>query len=326
MHQYNSERALAKIVRQICATREIKLTVFSDDWVFDLQYGKRSGRIFGYDFDLNPAAAKQIAKDKSATSDLLHAHGIPRVEHRLFHGPQLVGYVPMSGNWPAMMEYFASCRHDVVCKPNEGTGGRGVLRARTQLALELAVQKLFTISRSIALSPYEPFETEYRIGVIDGQVEFAYRKERQQLLGDGHSTIRDLLLAHFKKTGNLFLQPDVAADFTESERDDTRVPTPGEVITVNWRHNLGQGALPAMLDRTSEKSKKLNHLAAEALRAIGTRVASVDIVEINGSLKILEINAGIMMESFVKWVPDGWRIATEFYDKIICAMLEIPRT
>lgn len=324
MPELNSDRALAKIVCEVCAARGLELASFSDDWVFQLRKGQRSARIFGYDFDLNTAAAKMIAKDKSATSDLLGANGIPRVEHRLFHGPQLAGYVPMEGNWRSMLDFFERCRKDVVCKPNEGTCGRGVLRARKEAELESAVHKLFSQSRSISLSPYEAFNAEYRVGVVKGSVEFMYRKDRPQVFGDGRSTVRDLILSRIASAGNVRSHAELINGLAENQVDESLIPAAGEVVILNWRHNLGQGAQPQMVDPSSSAGGRLAKLATESLDALGVTVASADIVELNGTLKVLEVNSGIMMENLVRSVPDGWNIAKRFYDKIICAMFDIP--
>jgi glutathione synthase/RimK-type ligase-like ATP-grasp enzyme len=323
MTELNSERALVSILRGICAERGIKLTAFSADWIFCLQTSRRTGYVFGYDFTLNSASAKMISKDKAATSDLLSFHGVPRVEHRIFHGPQLVGYVPTTGNWSALLEYFACCGRDVVCKPNEGTGGRGVFRARTPLDLELAVHRLFTSSRSICVSPFEPFAGEYRVAVMNGRAEFVYRKRRRHVVGDGRRTLLRLLLDQLNDSSDLASQLSFLAGLPECDLDFNSVPSAGITVDLNWRHNLGQGAAPELLDARTERATQIAELAIRAMEVLGIALASVDVVEASGKFKVLEINSGIMMESFVRSLPEGRDIARRFYEKIICSMLDL---
>src|SRR4051812_14651259 len=97
-------RALARILREIAAADGYALAEFSDAWLFCLSRDGVSRYVIGYDFDLNPAAAQLIAKDKSATSDLLQLHGVPRIEHVLFHHPEIAKYIPFTGNWDRLME------------------------------------------------------------------------------------------------------------------------------------------------------------------------------------------------------------------------------
>jgi hypothetical protein len=49
----------------------------------------------------------------------------------------------------------------------------------------------------------------------------------------------------------------------------------------------------------------------------------VDVAETGGEFKVLEINSGIMMESFVRSGPEHRAMARQFYDKIVCAMMRI---
>lgn len=321
MVDLNSERALVSILRSICKKRGISLTPFSSDWIFHLQFNGRSTRVFGYDFEVNSATGKMIARDKAATSDLLQFLKIPHVEHCLFHGPQLLGFVPMTGNWTAMLEFFERHNQNIVCKPNEGTGGRGVFRARSPIELELAVHRLFTNCRSISLSPYESFESEFRVAILNGEVEFVYRKKRPSVVGDGKQSIQGLALDRLKDIVDLKRESESLALLAETSENIQRIPAKGEIVSVNWRHNLGQGAAPELLDLTAPHTQDIVNLAKRALQAVGITLASVDIVETDDGLKVLEINSGIMMESFVKCLPEGYAIAEKFYDKIVCYSL-----
>lgn len=320
--EFNSSRVIVSALKEICHARGIQLTGFSDDWFFHLRHGNRSTYVFGYDFGLNSATAKIICKDKSATSDLLEFHGLPRVEHRIFHGPQLTGYVPLEGNWHPMLGYFERCGRDVVCKPNEGSGGRGVLRARTPAELEATVVHVFERHRSLCLSPYERIiGGEIRVAVLRGEVQFAYRKERPILIGDGRSSVRQLVLARLQASPNFAADIAGLAQAIKSEADYARVPADGEEVLLNWRHNLAQGSVPVVLDRALPDVAEWCALASRAVRALQVEVASVDIVVTPAGPKILEVNSGIMMESFARHHPDGRAMAYRFYDRILCAAL-----
>lgn len=321
MTQMNYQRAFVSHLNDICQERGIEIAAFSNDWIFCLRKGGRVTYVFGYDFGVNSAAAKMICKDKTATSDLLDFHGIPRIEHRIFHGPQLKGYVPMSGNWSAMLAFLGEHPKGLVCKPNEGTGGNAVYLARNAGELEAAVYQVFERSRSLCLSPFEEFEFEYRVALLFGEVQFIYRKVRPSIPGDGQQTLRELFL------GMLAAAPDFAAHaaglkgLEEMNVEWERIPSLGEKVPLNWRHNLGQGASPEFLGDKDPMREPVAALALEATRALGVELASVDIAATPNGLKVLEINSGIMMESLAKNHPDGAAISRRFYDRIVCACL-----
>ncbi len=322
--EFNSSRVIVAVLKEICAARGIELTGFSNDWLFHLRHGGRATYVFGYDFGLNSATAKIICKDKSATSDLLAFHGLPHVEHHIFHGPQLTGYVPLQGNWQPMLEYFERCGRDVVCKPNEGSGGRGVLRARTPAELEAAVVHIFERNRSLCLSPFETIlGGEIRVTVLRGEVQFAYRKDRPALVGDGRSTVRELVLARLQSSTSFAGDVAGLAQAVKTESDYARVPVVGEEVLLNWRHNLAQGSVPMILDTRDPATQTICVLAQRAVKALEVQVASVDIVVTPAGPKILEVNSGIMMESLARHHPDGRAMAYRFYDRIVCASLGI---
>lgn len=321
--ELNADRVFVALLREVCAERGVRLIPFSDAWLLCLEHGGRRSYTLGYDFGLSSATAKMIAKDKSATSDVLGFHGLPRIEHRIFHSPQIAPYVGSAGNWAAMLAFFEEHGRDLVCKPNEGTGGLGVTRVRTALALEAAVTRLFQRERALCLAPFEPITVEYRVALLRGCVEFLYRKERPALHGDGRST-RRALLCDWLKTGRDFAASarQLAEAAAELDAPDS-VPAAGEAFIVNWRHNLGQGAVPQPLAVDAPENQAVCALAVRAAAAVGIELASIDVVESAGELKVLEINSGIMMESLARSSVQGRAVARRFYDRIVCALFDL---
>ncbi|HTG37069.1 MAG TPA: RimK-like protein [Thermoanaerobaculia bacterium] len=316
----NSSRALTQILKEICAEREIQLDALSSDWFFRLTKGTRVRHVFGYDFPLNNATAQMIAKDKAATAKLLETDNIPAVPHRIFHGPQLVGYVPMSGNWRDILDLFYLHNEDVVCKRNEGTGGSDVFRAKTVNELEIAVHRIFQKSRSLAISPYLKIDNEFRVIVLNKQTELVYAKQRPTLWGNGLSTINELALEFLANQANNNSQWEPLIESLKGT-DTTQVLPTGELFHLNWRHNLGQGAQAHILEANCATTKAISQLALQATHSIDIDFASVDIVETQGTFQILEINSGIMMESLAQQGNRDY--AKKIYEKAVCLMLEI---
>jgi glutathione synthase/RimK-type ligase-like ATP-grasp enzyme len=170
-------RFLARVVREFAEAHGWEFMLLSGDWVMSIQRNGVRKYIFGYDFGLNNSAAKLIARDKAATIDVLRLDNIPAVEHKLFLRPDTLGANPR-GNWQAITDWFDVCNEDVVCKPNIGSAGQGVMRATNAAALERIVQKLFSEERAIAISPFVNIEAEYRATILDDEVLLVYEKVR----------------------------------------------------------------------------------------------------------------------------------------------------
>ena len=297
----NYRRSLVALIEEIAEEGAYKLKRFSHDWILRLEKGNVSRHVFGYNFEVNSAAARLIAADKAATADLLGDAGLPVVEHQIFLQPELASYVSATGNWDQMQSYAKTHGYPVVVKPNEGTGGEDIFKIESPLELEQAVGALFERQRAITFSPYLEIEQEYRVIGLDSENMLIYGKQRPQVVGDGRATMLELIERLYVEGQ---LTQAQAGRILESHRGDLKqVLDQGQELVVGWKHNLGEGARPLLVEE-GEQASQLGELAYAARTAINIRFASVDIVQVNGELSVLEINAGVMMEYFVQHYPD----------------------
>ncbi|MEX1247970.1 MAG: hypothetical protein WEA61_05765 [Anaerolineales bacterium] len=313
----NQDRILPGLIREIAVEQGFALASFSHDWILRLEKGGRVRHVFGYNFELNSAGAQLIAGDKAAVSDLMAYVDLPHVEHRLFLHPRLSGYVSAEGNWPAMMAYAEKVGYPLVCKPNNGTGGEDVSRVDNQAELEQTVIALFELHRAICLSPYIEIDQEYRAVMLDGVCELLYTKRRPHVVGDGKSSVLELIE---KLHLNGQLSQELAGQAIEQHRGELRqVPEHGQEIVIGWKHNLGEGSAPQFVEE-GPLYDQLVEMARRAQEAVNIRFASVDIVHSDGGHQVLEINSGVMMEYFVRHFKDGRERAKGIYAKALAKM------
>jgi glutathione synthase/RimK-type ligase-like ATP-grasp enzyme len=62
-------------------------------------------------------------------------------------------------------------------------------------------------------------------------------------------------------------------------------------------------------------------LAARAAEALSLRFVSVDVVDVAGEFRVLEVNSGVMLEGFARLVPAGYDRAKEIYRRAVQAMI-----
>jgi hypothetical protein len=314
----NNERLLVRAVRELAKELNLKLNTFSQDWVMRLEKGNQTRHIFGYNFDLNGASSQLITNDKAASAELLSYNKIPAVEHRLFLRPNLAGYVASEGNWREMLTYFESNKADVVCKSNTGTGGNQVYRARTPLELERAVHRLFSSNRAIALSPFINIDSEYRLIMLEHTCELAYEKVRPTVLGDGRSTLLGLILRDY--SGSKLNDKLIASLSKEDGELLSSVPRQNERVILSWKHNLGKGAKAAEIKGETLKAS-LSEVAVSCMKALNLNFVSVDIIQSNDELSVMEINSGVMMESYSSQGEKEYEKTKEIYKRAIMRML-----
>jgi len=308
----NSQRSIVKIVKEICLEGEIAYESFSYDWIFRLSRNDKVVHIFGYQFEKNSATAHLVCSDKCSTSDLLRLSKVSAIEHTFFMSPVDIKYVGVAGNWIKLYELLN--RHGkLVCKANEGTGGNGVYLVSNQFELENAAHKIFSRSRAMAVCPFYEIESEFRVVILDQEVKLVYRKNIPYLLGDGTSTLRQLLVAHLQEHADYLLNCNIL------EEDNLTILDPGKRYYLNWKHNLGQGAAPVIV-QDKELVERLSDLALCAVRAVNVQFASVDIVETSDQQLVLEINSGVMMEHFSQLSNANYQIAKRIYREAVESM------
>lgn len=297
-----SNRNIVKIVEQYCKNNSITLSKLSADWVLKLTKNEKTRYIIGYQFDLNSSATSAICLDKSTTSEILTLNNIDNVHHELFMPPSI------EANWEKMIEFFNK-HGKIVCKTNTGTGGKDVYFINSLKDLEKATNKIFSRDQYISLTPFYDIKNEYRAIILNGEVKLLYTKERQFVIGDGNSSIFELIANKFKSLKKFDLS-DIPMD---------KVLDKDEKYFISKKHNLGLGAMPKIV--TDKNIYNLvSDLAIKSCNAVNGKFVSVDIVETNNTFKVLEINSGIMMENFSSVSDENYKIAEKIYSEAINLM------
>jgi len=309
----NLDREIVASVGRYATKHKLQLRSHSHDWILELERDGHVHHVFGYDLGLNASTTHRLCNDKAATYEVLSAHGIVAVPHHLFLHPRWLDYVALDGNWSRMLEAFAAFDNDVVVKDNEGTGGKEVLRATSVKELEQAVTTIFATARSVAISPYVDIQVELRFVLLDGAPQLAYAKDRPVVVGDGTKTIGELIAGLQLPVG---VDREILAEIA-SVHPAAHVPEVNEIITVQWRHNLGKGGQPRMLDVSDPGIEDALDLARAAAAKSNLRFGSVDIAVVDGAPQVLEINSGVMLEHLSDAADDGAGLTDRIYHAVL---------
>ena len=310
-------RQIIKIIKEIAQIEKIKFQTFSSDWIIELQKDQTKKYIHGYHFEINSTTSSMLANDKAASSILLTNAHIPNIEHKLFFNPNLGDYINPNGNWEEINKYFKKHKK-IVAKPNNGTGGTNVFLISKKYELEKAINYLFTKERMICLSPFKKIKNEYRVIILNNEPLLIYKKNIPKLIGNGRDSVLKILEKNFSQEEII----KVIKNFEHQKEPLNKILKKDEILNLNWKHNLGQGAQAEIIKNKKIKNKLIK-LAQNAARAINIRFASIDIVEVGNEFLILEINSGVMLENFSKNSLENYKITKEIYKKAILEMFQI---
>ncbi len=256
-----------------------------------LGYGSKQRRILAAQTDRTGAVAEAIAQDKQLTRSLLRAMGVPVPEGR--------PVTDAEDAWKAAQEIGAA----VVVKPQYGSQGRGVA---TDLSTREQVVAAFNACREetsyVMVERFAP-GADYRLLVVGNRVVAAARREPAQVIGNGQSTIRQLIDEvnrdprrgddHATALSKLKLDSIALGVLGEQGFTPDSVPPAGKQVLIRRNANLSTGGTAA--DVTDEVHPEVAARVVEAAKMVGLDVAGVDVVALNIG-RPLESQGGIVVE------------------------------
>ena len=258
-----------------------------------LGYGARSRRIWTAETDRTSAIAETISRDKDLTKTLLSSCGVPVPEGRLVNSP--------ADAWEAAEDIGVP----VVVKPYDGNHARGVF---TNLTSREEVEAAYTAAieeGSGVIVERFVFGSEHRLLIVGGKLVAASRGESASIVGDGRSTINELIDAQLNSDPrrgaaeefpldviDLSDNPVALAEVTRQGFTPDSVPPAGHKVLVVRTGNHTCEITPLVHPSTAAT-------ASLAARIVGLDIAGVDLVceDISKPLDeqrgaIVEVNAG----------------------------------
>lgn len=303
-HELNELKELAYDVRlgpstgaivRAAKARGIPIRRLNRESLVQLGYGARARRICTAESDRTAAIAETIAQDKELTRELLRAVAVPVPLGR--------PVADAEDAWNAALELGLP----VVVKPRYGNHGRGVatnLTTREQVAKAYATAR--DESRHIMVEQFIE-GLDHRLLVIGDRLIAAAIRQPAQVIGDGQSTITQLVdevnqdprRSDGHSTVLSFIKLDAIGleVLAEQGYSPDSIPPAGATVLIRRNGNLSTGGTAT--DVTDRVHPDVAARAVEAARIIGLDIAGVDVVatDISRPLEdqrggVVEVNAG----------------------------------
>src|ERR1044071_2157141 len=266
-----------------------------------LGYGKHLHYVQAAMTDRTSVVAVELAQDKDETKEHLERNGIPVPRGK-------VVYTLTEANKAA-----DEIGRPVVVKPVNGRKGLGVsLEVETAKEMKVAFQAAKEYSSAILIEEML-VGRNYRIVIVGGRMVAASERLLPHVIGDGVSTIRDLIATenknplrgdgHEKPLTKIKVDSDVTTHLQHGSMSLDTIPKRGEHVTLSNRSNLSTGATAQ--DVTDKVHPSIGRMCERAARLIGLDVCGVDLVipdiaEEMTSGGVIELNAspGLRMHHY----------------------------
>lgn len=287
------------VIKEICKELNIDYKTISKDWITILEKAEKVHYIVGYKFDLNGNGISRIMDDKYAFYELVKLYNFPIIEHNIIF---------KNYDKKEIETLFCKYNKEVVIKINTGTCGKDVYKINKIEELFKLLDDLLNNNFSLSLCPYVNIKNEYRVILLDDEVLLTYGKIKPVVYGDGKRSIKDLLIEFnpyfFNKIDNL----------------PQKILKTNEFYEYSWKFNLSQGAMP-FLEVDDKIKKKIIKEGLKIAKKLNLRFCSLDfVIDDNDNLLLMEANSGVMMDNFIKIIPNGRDIAKDIYRKAINKM------
>ena len=329
MRKKSEHLVLAKLLQKL-APRVGARVLVEPEWKIagQIKYKNGTKRYFRYNtLDLNPVGASDTSKDKGYASFFMHTMDYPTVTGRTFFSDEWCETIGSRRDIYAGYRYAKSLGFPVVVKPNSGSHGNGVFLVHDRREFDAAMRNIFKQDK-VALVQRVISGRDYRIVVLDKQVISAYERIPLNVVGDGTSTIRQLLTKKARNFG-------AASRDTRMHVNDLRithklkhqklsmrsVPFRGERIYLLDNANLSSGG--DAVDVTKRLHPDFKKLAVRLTWDMGLRMCGVDLM-IDGNMAqkpqkywILEINAAPGLDHYVKTGKAQQKIVENLYLKVL---------
>ncbi len=265
--------------------------------VIQLGYGKYQRRIQAAQTNQTNILGIEFAGDKQATKTLLQAASLPTpVGEVIYYFDELENAIDHVGGFP------------IVIKPLDGNHGRGITLninswQEAEIAYDLAKEES-KIGGILIERFYQG--KDYRVLVINGKVEAVAERVPAHVVGDGRSTIEELIddLNRHPHRGNG--HENILTRIEIDRHTDDVLAQQGyyldsildrdEICYLKATANLSTGGIA--IDRTDEIHPETVWMAERAAQIVGLDIAGIDITctdicrplkEIDGV--IIEVNA-----------------------------------
>lgn len=225
----------------------------------------------------NNATASTLASDKYFAGRILREAGLPALggEYFFLHDRHRAHRPPGHERGDAL-GHFKTLGNSAFVKPLAGSRGDFAQAVHGDAALAHYLNDVVKYYDAILMQPIVE-GNEYRIFLLDDDVLYCARKYPPSVAGDGAHTLRELLSVHNDALRSRGLSP---ASLPNDDPSLDAVPAKGARHEIPGRMNLSAGGTMVLADAPSKKTLTL---ARQAARAIGLRVAAIDMfVDIGG--------------------------------------------
>lgn len=283
-------------------------------------------------FNINPLGSVEVSKDKNYASFFLKNFGYKVPEGLTFFRDDLNDHLDIKRTIDDGYNYAKNLGFPVILKPNNFSQGVLVSKVFNKKEYYQVAKKIFKLTKVMIV---ERFYTgnDYRIVVLDGDVISAYQREPLTVIGDGESSIGDLLqkkqLEFIEKGRDTIIDLEdyrLKLKLRKHKFDLNTVIEKNQALQLLDNANLSTGG--TSYDFTNKIHSDYVNLARCIAKDMELRLCGVDIItnDISKPLSeysLIEINSSPGLDNYASLGAEQVEIVENLYLKILQSLEKI---
>lgn len=279
-------------------------------------------------FNLNGFGSSNIAKDKGSSSFFLKHFGYQVPEGKTFFNENLCSKIATLRDIDEGFSYAKYLGFPVIVKPLNLSEGKLVAKVYNKREYYQVAKKILQITTGFIVERFH-IGNDYRILVLDHEVIAAYQRIPLFIVGDGKSTILELLQQKQQALMKIGRKIIDIADFRIKRKLQRQKLTfssilpQDKIIYLLDNANLSTGG--EAIDVSENIHPDFEKLAIHVTKDMGLRLAGVDVIttDITKPMEdytIIEVNSAPGLSNYASIGEAQIQRVEKIYFKIITAM------
>jgi D-alanine-D-alanine ligase-like ATP-grasp enzyme len=281
-------------------------------------------------FNINPLGSSEIARDKGYSEFFLKQFGYRTPEGQTCFSERLNERLATRRTVDDGFDFARGLGFPVILKPNNLSQGALVVKVHNKREFYAAAKRIF---KRVAVMVVQRFYggNDYRIVVLDDEVISAYQRIPLRVVGDGRSTIAELLERKQQEFARAGRDTEIDVEDFRLVRKLKRqrlgfesvIPAGRELYLLD-NSNLSTGG--EAVDVTAKVHADFRRLAVDITRDMGLRMCGVDVIT-PGSITlpmedyvVIEINSAPGLDNYASMGEKQRRIVDGLYLKVLKAL------
>ncbi|MDT7543139.1 MAG: hypothetical protein QOE33_3043 [Acidobacteriota bacterium] len=280
-------------------------------------------------FNVNHLGSVEIARDKGYASFFLKKFGYRVPEGETFFSEKLCENLPIRRSIDDGFRYAQRLGFPVIIKPNNLSQGAFVNKVYNKGGYYRAARMIFKRTSVMLVQRFYSGK-DYRIVVLGDEVISAYQRIPLYVIGNGKSTIKELL--NLKQRGFAQEGRDTIIDVDDfrikvklqrQKLGLTSIPGDEEIIYLLDNANLSSGG--DAVDLTKDIHPDFSNLAIGITKDMGLKLCGVDIITDDLTMPIreyvaLEINGAPGLDNYASIGKRQAKVVEDLYLKVLRAI------